>query len=228
MSIQGCGKVKEDSSANSSTSPAGQLKDTSNPENTGNHEDTLPENTKTANTKTANTPETSSAKISGNKKTARTAEPEVKTARLSASQQYSDTNRTIKVLGLKEYKKLKSDKYTDKPSNGNKFLVLFLSIKNDSSEDDYINYNYISAKIDGKDTEHTAVFNAPEKYPTVFDTIKAGKTAAGFIVWEVPSGWSKLELTYNGWKYINNISLEAEFTPEDLSDPVVYNSKDYN
>lgn len=157
-----------------------------------------------------------------------TPKPEIKIGELSASQQYSDINRTIKVLGLKEYKKLKSKKYIDNASKGKKFLILFLSIKNNSNEDDYINYNYISAKVDGIETEHTAIFNKPKNYPTIFDTIKSGKNAAGFIVWEVPSGWKKLEFTYNGWEGPDSLSLKAEFTPEDLSDPVIYNANDYN
>ncbi|MFG6378169.1 MAG: hypothetical protein K1W19_07625, partial [Lachnospiraceae bacterium] len=44
-------------------------------------------------------------------------------------------------------------------SEGKKFLVLFLSITNNTSEDDYINYNYISAKVNGKDIEHTFLVN---------------------------------------------------------------------
>lgn len=150
------------------------------------------------------------------------------TEKLSSSQDYSDAYRLVKFLGLKEYKILENDNYTDKAGKGKKFLVLFLSIRNDSLEEDYINYNYISAKVDGKKTSHTFLVNEPKSYPTIFTQIPAGESNAGFIVWEVPSGWKKLELTYNGWKDINNVKLEATFTPEDLSDPVIYNANDYN
>lgn len=146
---------------------------------------------------------------------------------LSLTQNYSDAYRMVTVLGLKEYKKLKSNNYTDKAKKGKKFLVLFLSVRNDSSEDDYINYNYISAKVDGKKVEHTFLVNEPKGYPTIFTQIPAGKSIGGFIVWEVPSDWKKLEFTYNGWQDINNVSMESKFTPYDLSDPVIYNANDF-
>ncbi|MFG6395324.1 MAG: DUF4352 domain-containing protein [Lachnospiraceae bacterium] len=232
--ITGCGK-KEDNITNSPVP-------TKLVSNTDTSKNTVPENTKVLATPDFNKQESAKPSISQKPENtepsiaqkpkstepAITPKPEIKIGELSASQQYSDISRTIKVLGLKEYKKLKSKKYTDKASKGKKFLILFLSIKNNSNEDDYINYNYISAKIDGIETEHTAIFNNPQNYPTIFDTIKSGKNAAGFIVWEVPSSWKKLELTYSGWKDINNVKLEAAFTPEDLSDPVIYNANDYN
>ena len=58
-----------------------------------------------------------------------------------------------------------------------------------------------------------------ETNPTIFNTIKAGKTSAGFIAWEVLEKWNKFEFTYNGWENIDNLSIEAKFTPKDLTDP---------
>lgn len=42
-----------------------------------------------------------------------------------------------------------------------------------------------------------------------------------------PVNWKKLEIIYDGWKDIDNISIKAEFTPNDLSDPLIYNPNDY-
>lgn len=216
INILGCSHTETKDNINLASTPAmsentseyvdNKNQETSEPENTKNINTPLPEETEPA-----ATPETGPV-----------------TGKISASQQYSDINRVINVLGLKEYKKIKSDKYTDKASNGKKFLILFLSISNTSHEDDYINYNYISAKIDGKEIEHTAIFNEPRNYPTIFNTIKAGKTSAGFIAWEIPENWTKFEFTYNGWENIDNLSIEAEFTPKDLSNPVIYNASNYN
>ncbi len=55
--------------------------------------------------------------------------PEPKSGKLSTNEQYSDAYRVVKFLGLKEYKTLKGDNYTDKADKNKKFLVLFLSIK---------------------------------------------------------------------------------------------------
>lgn len=153
--------------------------------------------------------------------------PVIKKAAVSAGMPYSDANHSVTFLGLKEYKKIKGETYTDTPKNNNKYLVLFLSIKNNSYEENYINYNYFKAKLDGEEIEHTFLLNDPKGYPTIFTHIQPDGNIAGFIAWEVPSKWKKLEITYNGWKDTDNISLNGSFTPGDLSDPLIYNSSDY-
>ncbi len=210
ISFSGCGK-KEKVAENTSTPVPETTQQVNNTESPASSETELP---------TESTPEITTE--------APTKTPEIRTEKLTPSQDYTDTYRTIKVLGLKEYKKIKGDTYTDKAKNGKKFLVLFLSAKNVSGQEDYINYNFVSAKVDGKDIKHTVLANDPKGYPTFFTHIPAGKSIGGFIVWEIPSGWKKFQFIYNGWKDINNVSMKAEFTPEDLSDPVIYNANDFN
>lgn len=213
-SFPGCGKSGGENAGSDNSSI-----ETVSPSGTGITDETLD-----------NTPSAGPAKspaAGGNDNTAQTekpsATPGIKTGKLSVSKEYSDEYRTVKVLGLKEYKKIKNKNYTDKAGKGKKFLVLFLSVRNDSIEDDYINYNYISARVDGKKTGHTFLVNEPKGYPTIFTHVKAGESISGFVVWKVPSDWHKFEFTYNGWKDINNVSLNASFTPEDLSNPIIYN-----
>ncbi|MCI9080359.1 MAG: DUF4352 domain-containing protein [Lachnospiraceae bacterium] len=189
---------------------------------------------------TTKSPESSQEEITSNPNVEETNNPgneyvdevkeniEPKSGHLSASQQYSDAYRVVKFLGLKEYKKLKGGNYTDKAKKNKKFLVLFLSIKNTSNEKDYINPNYITAKIDGKDIEHTFLVNEPFSYPTIFTNIEAGRAIGGFIVWEVPKNWKKLEMEYSAWKNIDGLTLSAKFTPDDLSDPLMYNAVNFN
>ena len=90
-----------------------------------------------------------------------------------------------------------------------------------------MNYNYLSAKVDGKDIEHTFLINDPRNYPTIFTHIESGKTVAGFIVWEVPKNWKNFKVVYDGWKDINNVSIEATFKPKDLFNPPIYDVMDY-
>lgn len=174
-------------------------------------------------------PSVESVMPSDNTKTdvASTTIPKANIGKLSLSQQYSDINKTVKILGLKEYASIKGKGYTDKAKKGNIFLVLFLSIKNDTIENYYVNYNYLSAKADGKDIKHTFLINEPRNYPSIFTNVEAGKTLCGFIVWEVSRKWKKFELTYNGWKDIDNVSIEAVFTPKDVSNPPIYNAINY-
>lgn len=150
--------------------------------------------------------------------------PTPKSATISFEKEYSDSERNISVLGLKEYKKLKTDKYTDKANNGKRYLVLFLSVYNKGTKKDYFNVNYLTAKVDGKKIENTFLLNEPEGYPTIFANIAAGATAEGFIVWEVPKNWKKLEVTYAGWRDSDGLTLDASFTPKDLFEPDKYSS----
>lgn len=135
---------------------------------------------------------------------------------------YADDNHQINVIGLKSYKKLKSKLYKDKAAKNKEFLVLFLEINNKLSDKDYINVNYLSAKVDGEEIKNSVLFNEPEGFQTIFKNIEPGETLRGFIVWEVPEDWKKIEVIYDGWKDSNNLSLNCTFTPDDYFDPPQY------
>lgn len=148
--------------------------------------------------------------------------PEPKEGSFSLKKEYSDAERTVSILGLKEYKKIKTDKYVDKAPKGKKYLVLFLSVYNKGIENDYFNVNYLSAEVDGKKTENTFLFNEPEGYPTIFTNIEGGDTLEGFIVWEVPESWKKLKVSYRGWKDTDGLTLNAGLGKKDLKKPPHY------
>ena len=151
--------------------------------------------------------------------------PEPQKATISLKKDYNDTERAVSVLGLQEYTKIKTEKYTDKASKGKKYLVLFLKIRNMGNEKDYFNVSYLTAEVDGKETENTFLFNEPEGYPTIFANIGAGETAEGFIVWEVPEDWKKIKVTYKGWEDIDGLTLDAAFSRKNLKKPEQYNGK---
>lgn len=143
-------------------------------------------------------------------------------AEFSMEQSYSDLKRQIDILGLKEYKTIKTKKYTDKVSKNKRFLVLFLKISNRSEEKDYFNVNNFSAKVDGKDITNTVLWNNPEDYPTIFANIEGRSDYKGFVAWKVPKDWKKLELTYTGWKDEDALTLHSTLTKKDLKDPEGY------
>lgn len=147
-------------------------------------------------------------------------EPTVET--LTPDVGYADPEREISILGLKEYKKIKTKVYTDKPAKNKKFLVLFLKIRNRSYSNEYININNLSAKLNDSEVKSTYLVNQPLNYPTLFKAISSGTDSAGFVVWEVPNHWEKLEVSYDGWKYSDNIILNMTLTPEDLKTPPNY------
>lgn len=140
---------------------------------------------------------------------------------------YNDNVYSIKTLGLKEYSSLRSKGYDtqkkigymDKPEQGKKYLVLFLSIKNTADEDVYFHPDYLSAKVDGTKIQNTFLYNDPENYKSIFKTIKANDYDEGFIVWEVPKDWKKLVMTYKGFELLGGKRLKLTITPQDLKDP---------
>ena len=148
--------------------------------------------------------------------------PEPTEGSLTVEEGYADVRHEISILGLKEYKKLKGESYTDKPKKGKKYLVLFLKIRNRRDEDEYFNVNYLTAKLDGHKVQNTYLVNQPEGYPTIFDHIEANTTAGGFIVWEVPSKWKNLEINYTGWKDSDGLTLSANLNKENLKEPQKY------
>ncbi len=143
-------------------------------------------------------------------------------ATISAKAGYGDAKRQINVIGFKTYKKLESEMYTDKAAKDKSYLVLFLEIYNKQNEKDYLNVNYLSTKVDHTDITNTVLFNEPEGFQTVFQNIEPENTLSGFIVWEVPKDWKKIEIVYNGWKDSDNLSINCTFTPDDYFNPPKY------
>lgn len=150
------------------------------------------------------------------------ASPAPTTAMLKPKKEYSDTRRTVSILGLQEYKKLETNAYTDKAAKGKVFLVLFLEIYNKGIKKEYFNVNYLTANVNGKELENTFLTNEPEGYPTIFANIEPEKTAEGFIVWEVPKDWKTLQIDYHGWRDSDGISLTCNLTKKDLRKPEKY------
>lgn len=149
-------------------------------------------------------------------------EPSVE--KMTADVGYADSEREVAVLGMKEYKKLKSKIYTDKPKKGKKFLVLFLKVRNRGYKDDYINVGNLKTELDGKGIETSVLVNQPENYPTLFQSVPGGTDISGFIVWEVPKKWNKLHISYSGWEYSSSVILDINLTRKNLAEPPKYDS----
>ena len=151
-----------------------------------------------------------------------TPEPEVyveKSVLKTGKKVYSDNRYTITALGLKEYGKIKSDEYTDKPAAGKKYLVFFLEVQNSTEEKLYFHPDYLSAKVDGKKISHTFLYHSPEGYKTIFQNIDAGDFKKGFIVWEVPKDWKKMVITFTEFEILGGKRLVLTATRKNLKEP---------
>lgn len=205
--LSGCGKRQDNSSSTSPSSTAGS---SANSQQKTDSSDGAGEQQK-GNPQGIEVPEGDNAQPIET--------PVPKSATVSRKKEYSDPERTVSILGLQEYKKIKTEQYTDKAAKGKKYLVLFLEVYNKKKDKDYFNVNYLSAKVDGKEIENTFLFNEPEGYQTIFANIAGGSTAEGFIVWEVPEKWKKMEVTYAGWRDSDGLTLDAKLTKKDLKKP---------
>lgn len=143
-------------------------------------------------------------------------------ATVSVNSGYGDDKHEVTVLGLKSYKKLDDGTYKDKAGKNKKYLVLFLEISNKMIDEDYINVNYLSAKVDGEEITNTVLFNEPEGFQTIFQNIGSESSLRGFVVWEVPKDWKKIEIKYSGWEDSDHLNINCTFTPDDYFDPPQY------
>ena len=206
--LSGCGKRQDNSSSTSPSPTTGSSVNSQQKTDSSDGEGKQPG---------ADNPQDTNMSEGDNAQPVETPVP--KNATFSRKKAYSDSERTVSILGLQEYKKLKTEKYTDKASKGKKYLVLFLKVYNKGKDKNYFNVNYLSAKVDGKEIENTFLFNEPEGYQTIFANIAGSSTAEGFIVWEVPEKWKKMEVTYAGWRDSDGLTLDAKLTKKDLKNP---------
>ncbi len=75
---------------------------------------------------------------------------------------YDDNIRSIKTIGLKEYKKLSTKEHTDRAAKGKKYLVLFLEIRNRGEQNVFFLPDYLSANADGEKIEKVFFHKKPE------------------------------------------------------------------
>lgn len=128
----------------------------------------------------------------------------------------------LEIIGSAVYDKIEGEDFTDIPSKGKKYLILYLSIKNTSGKDEYLNYNNIITKLDGVEINDTFLINDSKGYANIKTNIPTGLITQGYLVWEVPENWEKLEVTYTGWTPTHYTEPTIIITPEDLEEPEEY------
>lgn len=146
-------------------------------------------------------------------------QPEIENGILEPGKDFISGALTFSCLGAKEYKSVKSDAYTDKPEKGKIYLVMFLKVANDSEDIPYFSPEGLTAKVDGEELSHSFLYNTPENYEPIFVNIPSKEETTGFIVWQVPKDWKKLEYTYTGLEFSNHLSFSGTLTKDSLSEP---------
>lgn len=132
-------------------------------------------------------------------------------------QMVSGEKWSIALLYAKEYDSIDSEFYSDKPSEGNKFLVLFFDVKNISSDNDYFNYLLFEGYADDYSVSCSIIMGTPDGMSAIGGDLDAGKMSKGFIVYEVPSDWESFEISYKDGVWTTHKAATFVVNKEDVS-----------
>ena len=111
----------------------------------------------------------------------------------------------------------KSEYFSDTPSDGKSFLVLFFEVENVSNEDDYFNYFNIESYVDGYNTPIKLLLNDPDGIDVLTGDVAAGKKLKGHLAWEVSPGWKELEVSYKDNLWTGGKAATFRVVPSDLT-----------
>ncbi len=124
---------------------------------------------------------------------------------------------SIALLYAKEYDSIDSEYYSDKPSDGNKFLVLFFDVKNISDGNEYFNNFYFEGYADDYSVNSTLIMGNPDGMSGVGGDIDAGKMSKGIMVYEVPFDWKEFEISYKDGLWTSHKAATFVVSKEDIS-----------
>lgn len=106
--------------------------------------------------------------------------------------------------------------YSDTPEEGNVYLVCFFTVENISGEDDYVNPLYLDGYIDDVQTTESFLIGDVDGYASLGGDLAAGKKMQGFIAYEVPENWQKVEFTYTDGFLDDADKYQFEVTPDTI------------
>lgn len=124
---------------------------------------------------------------------------------------------SIALLYAKEYDSIDSGYYSDKPSDGNKFLVLFFDVKNISEKNANFNSMYFEGYADDYSVSSSLIMGNPDGMSGVGGNIDAGKMSKGVMVYEVPAGWKKFEISYKNGFWTSHKAATFMVEKDDIS-----------
>lgn len=131
----------------------------------------------------------------------------------------SSDNWKVTLRFAKQYKEIKSDDglYTDKPSEGKVYLVLFFEAENISDKEDYFNPLYFSAYENEYSSDMKLLINKPNEEENIGGNVAPNKNIKGYLAYEVKPSWSDFEITYRDGITDNADKLSFKLNPGNLS-----------
>ena len=87
--------------------------------------------------------------------------------------------------------------FASTPREGHEIIILWLTVQNVAAEDLFINMFYTVAYLDGFSVTETFVMGV--EGDTIWGNVSSGRGRRGYVAFELPLGWSKLEWRYSDW-----------------------------
>lgn len=131
---------------------------------------------------------------------------------------YMSSFMEVNMLGAEEYKIIEGKNLNDVAPEGERYLVVYLEMKNLSSKNEYFNYNYVKSYCDGKEIQTTFLINDPKGYKPIFNDIPGNGERKGYLVYKVPEGWKRLEMVYTGFMDTRQLELRFDISSDNLKD----------
>lgn len=97
-------------------------------------------------------------------------------------------------LGIEKYVD-NSDWALDEPAAGKEFIILKIKVKNVGAEDEHINMFYEDSYCDNTAIDPVSILFNYEG-DTIWGDIAAGRVREGYVAYEAPIGWEKIEFIY--------------------------------
>lgn len=86
--------------------------------------------------------------------------------------------------------------FVNTPAEGKEYLVLFFDIENISTESEYISHYDFEGYVDNVACDITGIFGDIEGISDLATDLAPGKTAQGFVAFEVNKDWKDFEIHY--------------------------------
>ncbi len=102
----------------------------------------------------------------------------------------------LTLLDAKTYTEITGDFYSDTPSSGKVYMVVFLEAKNISSADEHFNMLYVNAYDGDYAVDIAVVLNDVDGYSLMGGTAAPGKKVKGYYAFEIDENWETFEFTY--------------------------------
>ena len=104
----------------------------------------------------------------------------------------------IKLTGKDEMQSLGQEPLTTIADSGKLLLILYFDVTNISEADDYFNYMYFKAEVDGQKAELILpAVTTINEHNTAIGTVADGETAAFCVVYQVPKNWTTFKISYD-------------------------------